>query len=224
MTGLTPKEFQLVLPAFVQAYQHHYPTTQTATGHKRQRQAGGGRKAVLATPEQQLLFALVYLKTYPLQVVLAAMFEMSQASANHWLHRLLPVLRDALDALGVLPERQLERFAAHERRHKEAPVLIIDGTERRRARPKNKAVRDTYYSVHKKTHSDKNVLISNAKTKRIGFLSQTYPGSVHDKGVVNAEPIAYPLRTRLYKDTGFQGYQPQGVVLCAPKKSHASRR
>jgi hypothetical protein len=224
MTGLTPKEFRLVLPAFVQAYQRHFPPTRTATGRKRQRQSGGGRKPVLATPEQQLLFALVYLKTYPLQVVLATMFEMSQPSANTWLHRLLPVLRDALDALGVLPERQPERFAVHERRHGKAPTLIIDGTERRRQRPKNKAIRDTYYSAHKKMHTVKNVVISNAKSKRIGFLSQTYPGRVQDKGVVNREAITYPPHARLYRDTGFPGYAPPGVVLYAPKKSRGNGR
>lgn len=59
LTGLTPKEFELLLPAFQRAYAQRYPRNQTV----RQRKPGGGRKPSLDSPEQQLLFALVYLKT-----------------------------------------------------------------------------------------------------------------------------------------------------------------
>jgi hypothetical protein len=57
-------------------------------------------------------------------------------AANYWLHQLLPVLRAALDDLGVLPERDgdgLERGAIES---KGSRILIINGTERRRLRPK----------------------------------------------------------------------------------------
>ena len=56
-------------------------------------------------PEEKLLFLLVYLKTYPLQVLMGELFGLSQPGVNYWIHRLLPVMRDALDTLGVLPER-----------------------------------------------------------------------------------------------------------------------
>ena len=62
LTGLTPKEFKLVLPAFERAYEAAYPATKTLAGARRQRKTGGGRKSALDTPEQKLLFALVYLK------------------------------------------------------------------------------------------------------------------------------------------------------------------
>lgn len=66
---------------------------------------GGGRAGVLDEPEQKLLFMLVYFKTYPVQAVLGALFGMGQAAANMWLHRLMPILKEALDELGVMPER-----------------------------------------------------------------------------------------------------------------------
>jgi hypothetical protein len=69
LTGVTPKEFQLLWPAFEHAYQRRFPVKKTRAGTTRQRRAGGGRKSVLDTPEQKLLFALVYLKTYPLQTL-----------------------------------------------------------------------------------------------------------------------------------------------------------
>ena len=60
-----------------------------------------------------------------------------------------------------------------------------------------------HYSGKQKTHSDKNVVVVNAKTKRVGYLSQTYPGKTHDKKIANQEPLWYPRDTIRYTDTGF---------------------
>jgi len=80
------------------------------------------------------------------------------------------------------------------------------------------------YSGKHKTHSDKNVLVVNAKTKRVGYLSQTYAGKIHDKKIVDIEAIRYPRAAILYKDTGFQGYEPKVHQTQQPKKSHARGR
>src|SRR3954452_2470449 len=111
LTGLTLQEFQLLLSAFTAAYDRRYPKDRTLADRPRQRGAGGGRKGVLHGPEQKLLFLLVYLKTYPLQVLMGELFGLSQPGVNYWIHRLLPVLRDALDSLGILPERDPKEFA-----------------------------------------------------------------------------------------------------------------
>jgi hypothetical protein len=219
LTGLTPKEFQQLLPSFDRAYARRYPSTHTRSGTKRQRRRGGGRKAVLDSPEQKLLFALVYLKTYPLQAMLGELFGLSQSRANRWIHQLLPVLQQALKNVGVRPARNPRQFARHERRTGEPLDLIIDGTDRRRPRPKNPEKQARYYSGRKKTHSDKNIVIVNRKTKRIGYLSQTYAGKTQDKKVVDQERIAYPRGARLHQDTGFQGYAPRGCEIYQPKKS-----
>ncbi len=219
LTGLTPKEFSALLPAFARAYEEQYPAEKTMTGKPRKRQVGGGRKGVLQETEQKLLFILVHQKTYPLQTLLGEVFEFSQPRVNGWVHRLLPVLKVALDELGVLPERDPAHFAQSEQQHGERLELIIDGTERRRQRPKNPEKQAAAYSGKKKTHCDKNVVIVQAKTKRVGFLSQTYAGKTHDKKIVDTEPIVYPSGTTLYQDTGFQGYAPVVEQTCQPKKS-----
>jgi DDE superfamily endonuclease len=162
-------------------------------------------KITLVEVEQKLLFILVYQKTYPLQTVLGEVFGVSQSRAHEWVHRLLPILKGALAELGVLPERDPARFADSEPQHGERLELIIDGTERRRQRPKTPAKQAAAYSGKKKTHGEKNVVIVQAKTKRVGFLSQTYAGKTHDKKIVDPEPSVYPPGTRLSKDTGFQG-------------------
>jgi hypothetical protein len=145
--------------------------------------------------------------------------EFSQSRVNEWVQRLLPVRQRALDEFGMLPERDPAQFAQSELQHGERPELIIDGTERRRQRPKNPEKQAAAYSGKKKTHCDKNVVIVQAQTKRVGFLSQTYAGKTHDKKIVDTEPIVYPPGTTLSKDTGFQGYEPAGVQTRQPKKS-----
>ena len=210
--------------AFRVAYALTYPEDKTAEGQGRQRQRGGGRKGQLATTEQKLLFSLVYVKTYPLQALLGAMFGLSQSRVNRWLQRLLPIVKGALDELGVLPSREPEQFAAQEQEQRETVELMIDGTDRCRQRPKDKAKQTLHYSGKHKTHSDKTIVVVNAKTKRVGYLSQTYAGKVHDKKIVDAEPIDYPPDSILYKDTGFQGYEPKVQRTHQPKKSPARAR
>src|ERR1700727_2183137 len=110
LTGLTLSEFQRLLTAFPKAYQQLY-ANQTAEGQPRQRSVGGGCKGRLEQPEDKLLFLLVYLKTYPLQAVMSELFDLSQPRVNYWIHRLLPVLREALENLGDRPERNASHFA-----------------------------------------------------------------------------------------------------------------
>jgi hypothetical protein len=208
ITGLTVPEFEQLLTAFSRAYERLHPAGQTVEGHPRQRSAGGGRKGLLPGPQEKLLFILVYLKTYPLQVVLGELFTLSQPQANHWIQRLLPVLQVALDDLGVRPERNPRHFAQGHPGAEPEPQLIIDCTERRRQRPKNPEEQTRHYSGRKKTHSDKNVLIAEVPSQRIGFLSGTYAGKTADKAIADAESIVYPPGTVLYKDAGFQGYEP----------------
>jgi len=155
---------------------------------------------------------------------LGELFGLSQSRANRWLQRLLPMVQQALEALGVWPSREPEQFAEQERGHQEAAALLIDGTDRRRHRPKNKEQQALHYRGKPKTQSDKNVVVVNAKTNRVGYLSQTYAGKMPDKKLVAAEPIRYPAGTLLDKDTGFQGSEPKVQQSQQPKKRHARAR
>jgi Helix-turn-helix of DDE superfamily endonuclease/DDE superfamily endonuclease len=223
LTGLTPSEFDLLLPAFKRACERLYSFDRTAAGRLRQRFPGAGRAGALPAPEQKLLFLLVYLKTYPLQVVMAELFGLSQSRVNYWLHRLLPVLREALDELGVLPERDPQVYAQTAASRPGGTRRIIDGTERRRQRPKNPEKQRAHYSGRKKTHGDKNVVVATADSQRIDFLSQTYVGRVPDKSIADREGIVYPAGTVLYKDSGFQGYEPDVAKTCQAKKKATGR-
>ncbi len=223
LTSLTPEEFEYILPAFERAYQQVFPDNRTKTGQVRERKSGGGRKSTLASIEQKLLFALVYQKSYPVQSIMGELFGMGQSQANEWIHRLLPILKQALDDLGYEPERDPKKFKKNEQRQSDAAKAIIDGTERRRQRPKEAKKQTLHYSGKKKIHSDKNIVIATVNKKRVSFLSQTYPGKTHDKKVAETENITYPDHMTLLKDTGFQGYEPKVHKTIQPKKSRARK-
>jgi hypothetical protein len=72
--------------------------------------------------------------------------------------------------------------------------------------------------VVKKAHTDKNVVIINEQARQVEYLSQTYPGKTHDKKMADLEAIQYPDGSRLTKDLGFQGYEPENVLTIQPKK------
>ncbi len=223
LTGLTDKEFNALLPAFTKAYLQTTPQHKTRGGQKRTRRLGGGRRGQLSTLEQKLFFILVYQKTYPVQVVMGELFDMTQAAANQWIHRLLPVLRKALTILGVKPERDGRKFARTERSHREPANYIIDGTERRRHRPQNAEKQVLFYSGKKKTHSDKNIVIANTRSKRIAYLGPTQPGKTHDKKLADEAGIIYAPQMVLHKDTAFQAYEPNVQQTHQPKKNRVAR-
>jgi DDE superfamily endonuclease len=72
--------------------------------------------------------------------------------------------------------------------------------------------------VEKKRHTVKNNLIGDVEERLVRYLSETYPGRVHDKHMGDAEELVFPANIGLFQDTGFQGYHPTGVDIYQPKK------
>ena len=217
LTGLTPAAFAKLLPAFTQAYEAALLTEDAQRETARRRQRGGGRKATLATMADKLVFILFYFKFYPTQELLGFFFGFSQGQANHWVHRLTPILNQALGYEKQLPARkttEVEEVLAA------CPGLefIIDGTERPIQRPKDRQKQRDYYSGKKKRHTVKNNVITDKRTKKVKVLSRTVPGKKHDKKLADEEKYRYPKDSKLWQDNGFQGYAPEGVLIYQPKK------
>jgi len=155
-TGLKLDECEKLLPAFQTAYEKTYPPELTQEGKTRQRQIGGGATGALPKSEDKLFFILVYQKTNPLQTMHGLQFGLSQPQANDWIHRLLPVLQHALRDLGEAPERDARRVASSALARAGGPDLTIDGSERRRQRPKDHAKHKEHYSWQEEsTHGQK---------------------------------------------------------------------
>ena len=222
-TGLTHAEFVRLLPAFATAYAALYPLDKTLEGKPRQRRVGGGATGTLPQMEDKLLFILVFQKTNPLQTMHGLQFHLSQPQANYWIHRLLPVLQRALAALDVAPERDASRVATSPLTPEGAPHLALDGTERRRQRPQDAIVQREHDSGKKKAHTDKNLLLVNETTGKVSYLGPTIAGKTHDKKAADTASIVYPRNATLDKDTGFQGYEPAGILTAQPKKNRKAR-
>lgn len=74
---------------------------------------------------------------------------MSQSQANEWIQRLTPILQSTLGKENVLPERDPstldELLSTYD-----LLEFTIDGTERRKQRPKDNEKQKEYYSGKKK--------------------------------------------------------------------------
>ena len=69
----------------------------------------------------------------------------------------------------------------------------------------------------KKTHSVKNNIACDDK-KRILWLSKTYDGHVHDKKIMDKQPLSLPGGITLWQDSGFLGYYPENATIMMPVK------
>jgi hypothetical protein len=217
MTGLSPKGFWALLPAFSQAYEGDLDRRDAQRANKRQRVRGGGRQGVLKILEDKLIFILFYFRHYPVQELQGYLFGMGQAQAWDWIHRLAPILNQALGYEKQLPARRpgdmAQILAA-------CPGLefIIDGTERPIRRPKDKKRQETHYSGKKKRHTIKNNVVSDKRTRKIKLLSGTCEGKKHDKKLADEQDIPFPEGSSLWQDTGFQGYEPEHITSYQPTK------
>ena len=110
-TSVTLDEFQQQLPPFEAAFHARMAAWQMDGKPRTARRFTVYKNCPLPTPEERLMFILVYLKTYALQVVQGRLFGMVQGKANQWIHVLLPALLAALRALGDAPARSLTALA-----------------------------------------------------------------------------------------------------------------
>jgi hypothetical protein len=111
LTSLTLDEFQQLVPPFEATFQAHMAHWRLDGQRRTARRYTTYTNCPLPTPEDRLLFILVYLKTYPLQVVQGRLFGMGQSKAHQWIHVLLVVLQATLRALGDAPSRTLTELA-----------------------------------------------------------------------------------------------------------------
>ncbi len=110
-TSVTLDEFQQLIPPFEAAFHARMAAWRLDGKPRTARRFSVYQTCPLPTPEDRLLFILVYLKTYALQVVQGRLFGMGQSKANQWIHMLLPALLAALRALGDGPARSLTALA-----------------------------------------------------------------------------------------------------------------
>lgn len=214
LIGYTLEEFRALLPAFVASFLA-YVQAYTLTGkQRRKRRYVTYKNSPLPTMEDKLLFILMYLRKATTQDIFGEVFGMPQPVVNRWVHVLHPCLNRALAERGELPARTASDLQVAQHAVK---LYFQDGTERPIQRPKNQEVQKSYYSGKKKRHTVKNNVLANAQAK-IAWLSATCQGRQHDKKIADESQLTLPHDSRLYQDTGFQGFALPGVIILQPKK------
>ena len=108
LTSLTVEEFESLVPLVQDAFLDHMSKSTLEGKPRTGRRYRQYATCPLPTPEDRLLFVLMYLKAAPLQLVHASAFGLTQPKANLWLHVLLSALRNALQSSGDLPARSLQ--------------------------------------------------------------------------------------------------------------------
>src|SRR4029434_1339737 len=86
VTSVTLDEFQHLVSDFEAAFQARMAPWRMDGKPRTARRFTVYHNCPLPTPADRLLFILVYLKTYTLQVVHGRLFGMVQGKANQWIH------------------------------------------------------------------------------------------------------------------------------------------
>lgn len=183
----------------------------------RKRKIGGGRKYHLKTIEDKLLLILVWYRTYVIFELLGLIFNFDPTNIGRLVRKLIPLVEKSADSnlrfalrninKGRKKIRTWEEFA---RKYPDLIEIIIDATEQKRRRPKNKRRQKTFYSGKKHQHSFK-TQITVSKNGLILNVSKTYSGRIHDKTVLIEEKTIdkIPEDIKKYLDRGYQRIQEE---------------
>jgi hypothetical protein len=136
MIGLPKKAFDMLVPVFEEQLKKVI----------KENPYRGGRPYKLKTADEKLFFVLYYLKNYPTYDVLGVEFGMHRSSAFRNVDKYMMALKLALDEMGVMPSTAIEDLND---KLKDVQSIIVDGTEQRKNRPKDKEKQKKYYSGKK---------------------------------------------------------------------------
>jgi hypothetical protein len=108
----------------------------------------GGRPDVFKKSREKLFFILYFIKNYPTYDVLGMHFGIHRSNAYRKVQSYFKALEIALKKSKDLPA---ESFSQLNRTLKDMELVIIDGTEQRKNRPKDSIKQKEYYSGKKNT-------------------------------------------------------------------------
>jgi hypothetical protein len=205
LTGLNIQKFQELVPSFENILLES-SKERVKEDKNRERAEGGGKKHTLDNAQEQLFYILFYLKVYPTFDVAGFIFDVDRSQTCRWMHKLLPLLEQALERTYVLPKRKISSMDEFIRLFPEVKDIFVDATERAVQRPVNNKKQNRLYSGKKKKHTRKNTIVSDEK-KRILVVTKTTRGSMHDKKQFDKSGLGYviPKGVSTWTDTGYQG-------------------
>ena len=200
VTGVDRQEFNIILSVFEKVLHEFFKN------RPRERAVGAGRKGVLETCADKLIFILLYVKAYPTCDVASFIFGAHRTRCCQWVLQLLPLLEKALGRVTVLPKRRITTVEEFLAAFPEVKDLFIDGTERPVRRSKTYYKQTRNYSGKKNRHTRKNIVVCDEKS-RILLVSPTDGGRCHDLTSFKKWAISthIPKEVGIWVDKGFTG-------------------
>jgi len=236
VTSLHTEEFDMLLKVFTHRWQQWYKYHDFKMKRRAKplsASATQGQTRTLPSDLEKLFFILYIFKNNPLQQVAAATFDMDQGQVSKWIKILSPILEQSIEDLHLQPARDMDElvrlFRDRQQRddigsqhQTQVQTLNIDATERPIGRSVDYEAQQEDYSGKQKCHTAKNTVMCD-EYQFIHFLGLTWRGAVHDKKMIENEiPDWSDLNMDhiwLTKDTGYQGYNPSGVIVLEPFKA-----
>jgi len=228
MTGLRLNEFASllddILPRFAQAEQARLERP------SRRRAKGGGRHADLAARDQ-ILMAVIWLRVYPTNEVLAFLFGVSDSTASRVVNRLVPLLEASGKDTMRMPDPGRKHRKELDTLLKETPELavIIDTFEQKVQRCKDRKQADAHFSGKKKQHTLKPQVAVDEHDGTVCDVSESVVGPTADLTLLKQSS----LLTRLPEGVGAIGdlayvgiaeAHPQHLGACPRRKPRGKER
>lgn len=179
----------------------------------RRRDIGGGHPYKLKTIKEKLFVILMYYKQYLTQEMLGYMLCIDQSNVSRLIAKLRPIIEAAADPelkdYLLVAQKECKRFSSLEELQQEFPDferVSTDATEQDIMRSQQYDVQEKHYSGKAKRHTIKTQITASV-TGKILDVSGSYPGSEHDKKVIDAEQTITKIDERIphHLDSGYQG-------------------
>jgi hypothetical protein len=233
--GLSIPQFSLLAQKFEVAWSTAELTRKTTSPRKRS--IGSGRPYKLMSIEQKFFVVLLYYKTYATQEFIGILAGLNQANISRLLSKTQGLISQIADPeLGVFlakakeeydqipPQDRINQAAAFFKKYPELKEASTDATEQHCHRSHDYEIQKNHFSGKKRMHTVK-TQISVASNGRILDASDSYPGSIHDKKVLDQEGTIskFPESTCQRLDSGYQGViqqHPQHYLVIPIKKPH----
>ncbi len=239
VTGLYLSEFEELHRVFGHRWKQFFKHFDM----KRQRRNSPltGTQIVKDTPqlngsELKLFFILNHFKINSIQENEGMAYDLSQPDVSHWIKILTPILQQSIVDLHLQPARTSDELIRlfRNRQHKDSVLdkpatdtLNGDVTERPLSRNVDYEVQKADFSGKQKEHTIKNTVVSD-ELQFIHFLGPTWRGAIHDKAMIEIELPDFKnsvyAKQWFLKDTGYQGYIPEGVNSIQPYKKKAGEK
>jgi hypothetical protein len=208
---------------------------QRKASKKRKRKMGGGRPYKLLSIQEKLVVVLLYYKAYLTQEFIGAIVGLDQVNVSRLLAKMLPLIEQVADPnlksylakaraeYNKIPlKERVNNWADFVKKHPDLKDVSTDATEQHCHRSQDDEKQKKYYSGKSKRHTLK-TQVSVSSIGRILDVSDTYPGSIHDKTIIDQEQTVQkiPEQTLQRFDAGYQGVaaeNPQHLIITPYKK------